>query len=218
MSRAGVRLRVAAAALAIAATLTAGEARASFREAGAFTVNLRGGGQIRRDLGFGDDAAAFGFGRVMQGGGGGLELYFAPWKRLSFGLSFGGFSAAATRTTATLTLTSQAWLAHARAALWRSVRRAGKQEFLLQLEADAAFGVYSMKRTYEDGTLYSAALVASDRSWGARLGLDASVYWHAVGLVFGYGYAYSPAAVHDALGHGAQAGGHEITGALSLRW
>lgn len=208
-----------AAALALGTIgATARDARAEFREAGAFTVNFRGGGQFRRDTGFGDDAAAFGFGRVTQGGGANLELYWAPWKRWSFGLSFGGYSASATRTTATLTLSSQAWLAHGRFAFWRSVRRAGKELFLLQLEADAAAGVYSVKRSFGDATQYSAELVDRDRSWGARLGLDASAYWHAVGLVFGYAYAYSPATVHDALGHGAQAGGHEITGALSLRW
>jgi hypothetical protein len=207
-----------AALVAAGATLATTDAGAEFREAGAFTVNFRGGGQLRRDKGYGDAADAFGYGRIAQGGGGNLELYVEPFKRLSFGLSFGGYSAKATRTTTTLTLSSAAWLAHARFAVWRQVFKVRGSQFLVQLEADGAGGVYSMKRTLEDGTLYPTSLATSTRSGGVRVGLDISAYWHAIGLVAGYGYAYAPAAVHDHLGNEIQAGGHEFTGALSLRW
>ena len=207
-----------AAATTLGATAPAREARADFREAGAFTVNFRGGGQLRRDKGYGDDAAAFGFGRIAQGGGGDLELSVEPLRRLSFGVSFGGYSASAKRTTTTLTLSSAAWLAHARFAIVRQVFKVRGSQFLVQLEADGAGGVYSMKRTWDDATLYPSALATSTRSGGVRVGLDVSAYWHAIGLVAGYGYAYAPASVHDHLGNEIQAGGHEFTGALSLRW
>lgn len=221
MSRASTaRLALAAVSTLVgtSATLAAGDARAEFRDVGSFTVNFRGGGQLRRDKGYGDAADAFGFGRIAQGGGGNLELYVEPFKRLSFGLSFGGYSASAQRTTTTLTLSSAAWLAHARFAAWRQVFKVRGSQFLVQLEADAAGGVYSMKRTMDDPTLYPSAFVTSTRSGGVRVGLDLSAYWHAVGLVAGYGYAYAPASVHDRLGNEIQAGGHEFTGALSLRW
>lgn len=204
--------------VATSGALATADAHAEFREAGAFTVNFRGGGQIRRDKGYGDAADAFGFGRIAQGGGGNLELYVEPFRRLSFGLSFGGYSASATRTTTTLRLTSAAWLAHARFAVWRQIFKVRGSQFLVQLEADGAGGVYSMKRTWDDPTLYSSVLSTSTRSGGVRVGVDLSAYWHAVGLVVGYGYAFAPAAVHDRLGNEIQAGGHEFTGALSLRW
>jgi hypothetical protein len=213
-----MRLSALAALVATGGALAAADARAEFRDAGSFTVNFRGGGQLRRDKGYGDAADAFGFGRIAQGGGGNLELYVEPFKRLSFGLSFGGYSASAKRTTTTLTLSSAAWLAHARFAVWRQIFKVRGSQFLVQLEADAAGGVYSMKRTMDDATLYPTALVTSTRSGGVRVGVDVSAYWHAVGLVAGYGYAYAPAAVHDRLGNEIQAGGHEFTGALSLRW
>jgi hypothetical protein len=210
--------RVLSALAATTLAFVAIEARADFREAGAITVNLRGGGQIRRDRGYGDDAEAFGFGRIAQGGGGGLELYAAPWKRVSFGASFGGFSSSAKRDTTTLTLSSQAWLAHVRVTPWRQILRAGQQAFLLELDADVAAGLYAMKRTYDDATLYPSSIVASDRSGGLRVGVDVAGYWHAIGLVVGYAYAYAPARVTDRVGGAIQAGGHEFTGALSLRW
>ncbi len=202
----------------LGAALASPEARADFREGGAITVNFRGGGQLRRDKGYGDAADAFGFGRIAQGGGGDLELYVEPMKRLSFGVSFGGYSASAKRTTTTLTLSSAAWLAHARFAVWRQVFKVRGSQFLVQLEADGAGGVFSMKRSWDDSTLYSSALSTSTRSGGVRVGLDVSAYWHAIGLVAGYGYAYAPASVSDHLGNSIQAGGHEFTGALSLRW
>ena len=209
---------LACALVSLGVASTASDARADFREAGAFTVNFRGGGLLRRDLGYGETAAAFGFPRIADGGGGDLELYWEPWKRLSFGLSYGGFTSSSDRTTTTLTVSSAAWLAHARFAFWRTITQVRGSRFLLQAEGDAGFGVYSIKRTWSDPTLYTDDVVTSTRSAGGRVGLDVSAYWHAVGLIAGYAYAYAPAAVHDVLGHGIQAGGHEFTGALSLRF
>ncbi len=177
-------------------------------------VTLRGGGYIRSNKGFVDHASVFGY-DFRGGGGGGIEASYEVVPRLSFGLSWSGFTMAATRRDAEIRITSQAVLLQARFAPYR---RTFAKDFFTQLELTAGGGAYFLRQTYDDPTLYAQPFDHRRSKPGFRVGIDASVYWKSVGFMLGYAFHYAPAYVEDDLGGKIYAGGHEISAGLSFRF
>lgn len=184
------------------------------KQAGAFTFSLRGGGYIRSNKGFVDHARVFGY-DFRGGGGGGVEASYEVVPRLAFGLSWSGFTMAATRRYSEIRVTSQSLLLQAR---WAPYRRTFAKDFFTQLELTAGGGAYFLRQTYEDPTLYSEPFDHRRSKPGFRVGFDASVYWKSVGFVLGYAFHYAPAYVEDDLGGKIYAGGHEISAGISFRF
>ena len=213
MSAAIVRAPIAIAALLCAFAPSIAHAK----DAGAVTVDFLGGGFIRSDKGFYEHARAFGY-PISGGGGGSLEVGVELLPRLSIYGSWSGYSNTAERRLASITLTTQAFLLHARFAFARHEWKHRWGDVLLQGEASIGGGAYAIKSTFEDPSLYSASFDHVRRTAGARFGVDASVYWRSLGFLVGYAFHFAPAAIEDNLGGKVYAGGHEIRAGLSLRF
>lgn len=207
---------LAAAALA-ACALWPGSAQAKDKDAYALSFELFGGGYVRSDKGFVEHARVFGY-DFRGSGGGGIDVGFEIFPRLSVHASWSGYTMSATRRLSELRVTSQAFLLHARYAFYRQRWPLGGTKLMVQVEGVLGSGYYFLRETYDDPTLYARAFDHKRPGLGLRGGLDASAYYGAFGLVLGYAFQYSPAHVDDNLGGKIYAGGHEITGGLALRF
>jgi len=190
---------------------------AGAKEAGAITVNFRGGGLIRDDHGYLRDARVFQY-DITGGGGGAFEVGVEIVPRLSVYGSLAGYSASSTRGDQKLTVSSSMWAFHARYALLRHWWKTADGLVMTQLEGSMGAGGYLVRDRYEDAARPDDPIVHTDRAGGWRVGGDWSIYWRSLGFVAGYAFHRSSAYVADRLGNSVRAGGHEITLGLSLRF
>lgn len=181
------------------------------------SLDLRGGGFVRDDRGYGDHAAAFGFGDPQLGGGGVVEAGVRVAPRLRLLASWSGFSSLGARGGSELEVTQQTLLAQLAFSVYRRAfafeleEDEGREAITLDLAAVTGGGV-----TFLSDELEGAG--SSARGAIGRSGAQLRASWRAVGLVFAYGWHYSRVAVGDRLGGELGAGGHEISGGLSLGW
>lgn len=208
-----VMVIVIAIVMIIVLVVGGGLARADDR----FSLSLRGGGFVRDDRGYGDDAAAFGFGDPQLGGGGVVEAGVRIGPRLWLLGSWSGFSSLGTRGESELEVRQQTLLAQLGFSVYRRAFAfdleddEGQESIALDLAAVTGGGF-----TFLADDLDGAG--SSERGAIGRSGAQLRASWRAVGLVLAYGWHYSRVSLRDRLGGELGAGGHEISGGLSLAW
>ncbi|HUS68763.1 MAG TPA: hypothetical protein VMZ28_29710, partial [Kofleriaceae bacterium] len=210
----GVILMVIVIAIVMVIVLVVGGGLA--RADDGFSLSLRGGGFVRDDRGYGDHAAAFGFGDPQLGGGGVVEAGVRVGPRLWVLTSWTGFSSLGARGESELQVRQQTLLAQLAFTVYRrafafELEDEGEEAIALDLAAVTGGGV-----TFLSDDLDGAG--SSERGAIGRSGAQLRVSWRAVGLDLAYGWHYSRVSVRDRLGGELGAGGHEISAGLSLAW
>lgn len=182
-----------------------------------FSLGLRGGGFVRDDRGYGDHAAAFGFGDPQLGGGGIVEAGVRVAPRLWLLGSWSGFSSLGARRDSELRVGQHTFLAQVGVTVYRRAfaleleDEEDEESIAIDLAAVAGGGVTFLEEEL-DGTGRSA------RGGIGRGGAQLAVSWRAIGMVMAYGWHLSRVEVRDRLGGALGAGGHEISAGLFLGW
>lgn len=176
------------------------------------SLSLRGGGLVRDDRGYGDHASAFGLGDPRLGGGGVVEAGVRVAPRLWLLASWAGFASTAARRESELTVRQHLLVAQLGFTAYRHelhFQEGGDESIAFALDLVAGGGVTTLSDELDGAA-------RAERGAVARAGAQLEVSWRSVGVVLAYGYHASRVLLHDRVGGALGAGGHEVSGGLSL--
>jgi hypothetical protein len=172
-------------------------------------VSFRGGALMSPASSYRADAEAFGFTGLGNAGGGTIHAGYEIRDRLVLGVTYSHFTAKSVRRLSTLNLATSVLLggidytiAHGR---WGN-----EQHMRLFVDASLAAGMYFIDEKFDSKT-------RSVQGYGARVGGNVAILYHAVGLVIGFAYHASNATLSDLVGGKMEAAGFEVTVGVALR-
>jgi hypothetical protein len=197
--------------LAVAAITTTLAAPAALADESRLSLTLRGGGLDRNDSGYADHAEAFGLGNPESAGGGVIEAGVRFGPRLWLLGSWSGFTSTTFRRLDQLEVSSQAVLAHLGVTAIEHHIEVNDEPTWLRLDLTAGAGLHILRDELNGET-------SRDSGPGARLGVQLSYSWRAIGFGVAYGWHLTRVELEDRLGGTLGAGGHEVSAGLSLRY
>ena len=176
-----------------------------------YSLGVRGGGLFRANSGYAEHGEAFGLSGLDVGGGAAVEAAVRLLPKTWITAGWTGFGSNASKRLSQVRLLSQAALVGVRYTAVDYRWMEGSQAMAMTLDASLAGGWYRLSEVFD-------GLSRRDSSIGGRAGLSTSLYWRSYGLTWGYAYHAARASLTDNFDGRIRAGGHEISGGLSVRF